>query len=319
MYVCKEMKLIINYIDYAKELNIKDSDYSDKHERCVEFLLQNQLNIVSETVQVDSKVPKEWFDACTNYILKEITPNDRITLFTYTTVFYGIINEFRRGLESYKKFFKVSSVKDASHKRLISSAFKALKDKDKPYVNKLYKQFEKAETEKKSDEIINEFETWLKDQPEGIPYEKIQANYNAVFFEKSVAFLPQMRILHILTVAQLRKKYLMITLPQWRRIMIQYQNDITRIFKGSPPLPETLTVYRGTRQLPKTSWKGLISTSLSKKVTKRFMSKTKKCCFETIEVPKGGHVLPILSLSALNIEQVEMLLESYPSKTRKLK
>ena len=62
----------------------------------------------------------------------------------------------------------------------------------------------------------------------------------------------------------------------------------------------------------------LILTTLLKGAAKNFMNKKSKCCVQTIELPKGARVLPLMVMSRY-ADEFEMLLESTPSKTRKLK
>ena len=309
------MRITLDYIDYKKELKIKS--FLGNKNLYVDFLLENKWEPSQKRVVVDSDVSKEWLEASTRYLLKEITPHDRITLFNYSTNEYAVINDFMQGGDDYKKEFTVRQAKDTPSKQLVMNALYAFKDE--PDVKKWYKQWIKAGTPKENETVLKEFKEWLKAQPNGIPYDKIQENYNEIFFGKALAYLPQLRVLDIHTIAQLRKQYLDITLPQWRRVLTEYVKDVERIFKESPPLPEPLTVYRGLRQRPKPSRKGLVSTSLSKKIANTFINRTKKCCLQTIEVPKGAHVLPLFAISMFNVVEIEMLLQSYPSQTRKNK
>lgn len=309
------MKLVLKYIDYKKMLNTKS--FYKNGSLIAKLLIENRFKTSQKTVTVDSDVSKEWLDACMRYLLEEIAPYDRMTLFSYSINSFFVINDLMNGGDIYKKEFTVRQVKGTSTKDLIRDAFITLKDE--PQVKKVYEEWVKAE-EEESEKKMNEFKTWLYDQPEGIPYDKIQDHYNESFYQQINDFLPQMKILDIHTIPQLRKEYLSITLPQWRRVLVETIKDINRIFKGAPPLPEPLTVYRGLKQRrPKTSWKGLVSTTLSKKVANQFTNQTKKCCLQTIVIPKGGRVLPIFSVSAFNILELEILLQSYPSATRKNK
>jgi hypothetical protein len=279
--------------------------------------LKNKWKPSQKRVDVDSDVSKEWMEASTRYVLEELTPNDRITLYTYSTWQYALINDFMQGGELYKKEFTNRKATDTDAKQLVMDALNAFKNE--PDVKKLHKQWMKSESKKTNEAIIKEFETWLHAYPGGIPYAKIQENYNEIFFQQVSCYLPQLRILDIVTISQLRKTFLTITLSQWRQVLVTYVKDIKRIFKGAPPLPEPLTVYRGLRQRPKTSWSGLISTSLSKKVANYFINQTKKCCLQTIQLPKGAHVLPFFTVSAFAMTELEMLLQTYPKKTRKNK
>ena len=309
------MRITLDYIDYKKEVDLK-KNHSGKR-RIVELLLENKWEPSQKRVVVDSDVSKEWLEASTRYLLKEITPHDRITLYNYSTNEYAVINDFMQGGDDYKKEFTVRQAKDTPSKQLVMNALNAFKDE--PDVKKWYKQWIKAGTPKENETVLKEFKEWLKAQPNGIPYDKIQENYNEIFFGGALAYLPQLRVLDIHTIAQLRKQYLDITLPQWRRVLTEYVKDVKRIFKESPPLPEPLTVYRGLRQRPKPSRKGLVSTSLSKKIANNFINRTKKCCLQTIEIPKGAHVLPLFAVSHFNVVEIEMLLQSYPNQTRKNK
>jgi len=307
------MRITLDYLDYKKEVDFQEN-YS--YQRIVELILKNKLKPSQKRVSVDTDVGKEWLEASTRYLLKEITAEDRLTLFNYSTSEYAVINDFMQGGDFYKENLIVRQAKETSSKQLVMDALFAFKEE--PEVKKIHKQWMKS-TQKQSEAILKEFKEWLKAQPDGIPYDKIQDDYNERFFGTAMTYLPQLRVLDIHTIAELRKNYLTITLPQWRRVLTEYVKDVKRIFKESPPLPEPLTVYRGLRQRPKTSWKGLVSTSLSKKIAEYFISQTKKCCLQSIEVPKGSRVLPLFAVSLFNVSEIEILLQSYPSQTRKNK
>jgi hypothetical protein len=304
------MKVTLNYIDYSKW----DNELDTSHGKIVEHLLKNNVVPIKKKFQIDSEVPKEWLEASMQYMLKEISPDDRITLYNYTTEQYEVINDFMNGGDLYVEKMKLQITMDP--KLYVHQAFNSYKDE--PNVKKMFKQWVQADSQKESNGVVEEFKMWLDDQPEDKINDKIQLMFKNIFIDKCSPYLPQLRVLDIHTIAQLRKKCLSITPPQWRRVLTQYVKDIKQIFKRAPPLTEPFTVYRGLQQHPKPTWKGLVSVSLSKEIANRFINPIKKCCIQTIELPKGARVLPMFTMSLIP-KECELLLLTYPAKTRKNK
>ena len=145
----------------------------------------------------------------------------------------------------------------------------------------------------------------------------IQKRVDEAYYEKTCVFLHQLRVLDVTTLPQWRNRCLTMSLPEWRKVLVQFVQDMKGIFKAAPPLPTPMKVYRGLTKRP-TAMKGYVSTTLSKGAAKNFINHKTKCCVQTIELSKGTRVLPLMVISRY-ADEFEMLLESTPSKTRKLK
>ncbi len=101
----------------------------------------------------------------------------------------------------------------------------------------------------------------------------------------------------------------------WKPAIIQYINDIQRIFNGAPALEKPLTVYRGVRDdfylkgspgyMHTTS--GFVSTSLDIDASLNFSGQ--KCCFKRILLLPGTKVLLLSGVSRYTSE-IEILLNA---------
>lgn len=81
------------------------------------------------------------------------------------------------------------------------------------------------------------------------------------------------------------------------------------VFSKLPELPRSLRLYRGVSRPPSTGNEAaFVSTSLEKRVARRFTSHKTRCCLLIVNVPEGSPVLPLFMLSRYS--ELEFLLRS---------
>jgi hypothetical protein len=304
------MKLTFESVDYMKELDRHTED------AFVEYFLRDIIKTSKTSVTTDSEVSKEWLEESTRYLLKTLSVGQRLTLLAYSTTVFYLILDFMRGGDKYKTGLKVTQVAETDPEEWSGHAMKVLSRV--PEMKAFEQRMDKTDNPQDYDKVKKEVVEWLR----GYALTKtqvinIQKRVDEAYYEKTCVFLHQLRVLDVTTLPQWRNRCLTMSLSEWRKVLVQFVQDMKGIFKAAPPLPVPMKVYRGLTKRP-TAMKGYVSTTLLKGAAKNFINKKTKCCVQTIELSKGARVLPLMVLSRY-ADEFEMLLESTPSKTRKLK
>lgn len=304
------MKLTFESVDYMKELKRHSDD------AFVEYFLRDNIKTSKTSVTTDSEVSKDWLDDSTRYLLKTLSVGQRLTLLAYSSSVFYLILDFMRGGDKYKTGLKVTQVAETDPEEWSGHAMKVLSRV--PEMKAFKQRMDKTDIPQDYDKVKNEMVKWLR----GYALTKtqvinIQKRVDEAYYEKTCVFLHQLRVLDVTTLPQWRNRCLTMSLPEWRKVLVQFVQDMKGIFKAAPPLPAPMKVYRGLTKRP-TAMKGYVSTTLSKGAAKNFINHKTKCCVQTIELSKGTRVLPLMVISRY-ADEFEMLLESTPSKTRKLK
>lgn len=304
------MKLTFECIDFQKELKRNTED------AFVEYFLRDHVRTTKTSVTTESNVSKEWLTESTRYLLHDISVGQRVTLLAYTSSMFSLILDFMRGGHNYKTDFNITQVSETDPEQWWSHAMHGLSNVSemKAFIERL----DETENQEEWNKVKKEMVEWLRGYKlTTSQLKQIQSKANQRHYETTSMFLHQLRVLNVTTLKQWRKRCLTMTLPDWRKVLAQFVQDMKEIFKGAPQLPEPMAVYRGLTKRP-TAMKGYVSTTLSKGTANNFVDKKTKCCVQTIKLAKGTRVLPLMVMSRY-ADEFEILLEPSPSKTRKTK
>ena len=304
--------MLIKVIDWESILKKSKS----RNIVAVTRLYRNNLVYKKRRFHFDSKVSKEWVDHNVKYLLEDLSPGERTTLYAYSSSAYREILDFVKGGSMYKEFvpFKatISNIekwKDMVRYHLLDTL---------PELDRLNQELDDAMNDHQIKLVEKDIDAWLKQQSNSWIEKVVQPLVNDSLFETGCVFLYQVRIFDIKTITEFRKQYLHFTAAKWSQILKQYIEDMKNIFENAPKNDDDFTVFRGVKKKRITARPGYMSTTLSKSEAKKFTDHKKKCCLLHIVVPKADNALVMLVLSQYPNEN-EVLVGHYIAANKTLK
>jgi len=304
--------MLIKVIDWGTILKKSKSHNID----AVTRLFRNKLIYKKRRLHFDSKVSKEWVDHSVKYLLEDLSPGERITLYAYSSNAYREILDFVKGGSMYKEFvpFKATFTNFEKWKGMVKYH---LLD-TLPELERLNQELDDAMNDHQIKLVEKDIDSWLKEQPNSWVEKVVQPLVDNSLFETACVFMHQVRIFDIKTITEFRKQYLHFTAAKWSQILKQYIEDMKNIFENAPKNDDDFTVFRGVKKKRIVARPGYMSTTLSKSTAKEFTNHKTKCCLLHIVVPKADNAIIMLVLSQFPHEN-EVLVGHYiaANKTRK--
>lgn len=312
---------MLRHIDWERVLVDRQSQVE-----AVTYLLKYP-KLVTKTDRVSPRgMDSAWLDRSQAFMLEELSPQERVTLYAYSSQDYEMIQDFLRGGTLYKKQYDKLPPPSTLRTQPISSlAYDVLvkaRSQLGDAVRAIWKpRYHAARDEESYRATDAAFRQWLTGQSLGSSfytalYERMLDN----MWEGACMFVYQSRVLTrsnvpdapatLLSAPPTLKRFRAL-LPYmdhaaWRTILQTFVSDMDTIFEKAPPLPKQMTVYRGVRDMKETSV-GYVSTTLDKSVAQDFINKETGCCVIRVKLEKGARVLPMWTLTRYSGEYEVLL------------
>jgi len=264
-------------------------------------------------------VDPAWLARSEAFMLEELSPQERVTLYAYSSQDYEMIQDFIRGGTLYKAQYgkvptpemlsaqPISNWASIGYQVLVNARGRlgdAVRDTWRP-------RYDSAREDAAFRVVDAAFKQWLAEQPMGpLFYRAVHARMLDNMWEGACVFVHQSRVLTPInvpdaptsilsarpTLGRFRALLPYLDHAGWRAMLQAFVRDMDAIFAKAPPLPRQMKVYRGVRDVKQASV-GYVSTTLHKSVARDFINKETGCCVVSVNLEKGARVLPMWTLT----------------------